>query len=102
MTVGRCTLPASPSVLIVFVTRSGIDASRFSPSALSFMKPEMILRCEKSVVHRASTSSSPDQPRPAISALSSVHIAAVNTSPTGTSRAPGDEINSCTSTISLL
>ena len=41
-------MPASPSVLIVFVTRSGIDASRFSPSSLSFMKPEMILRPAKS------------------------------------------------------
>ena len=45
LTVGRYT--ATPSaVLIVFVTRSGIEASRFSPIAASFRNPETMLRVE--------------------------------------------------------
>ena len=43
MMVGRHTTPSS-SVLIVFVMRSGIDANRFEPISLSFMKPLMIFR----------------------------------------------------------
>ena len=100
ITVGRLRTPRR--VLIVLVMRSGIDANRFSPNALSFMKPEMIGRLRKSAVHSASTSANPLHPRVLISCLSSAHIAGVKTSPTGTSRVPGLEMNSCTSIISLL
>ena len=101
MTVGRLATPPDAR-LIVLVMRSGIDANRFSPNALSFMKPEMIGRLRKSAVHSASTSANPLHPRVLISCLSSAHIAGVKTSPTGTSRVPGLEMNSCTSIISLL
>mgnify|MGYP007107843256 CR=1 FL=1 len=41
--VGRfSTVPSA--VVIVLVTRSGIEVSRFSPSPLSCMKPAMICR----------------------------------------------------------
>ena len=100
ITVGRLRTPRR--VLIVLVMRSGIDASRLSPSVLSFMKPETILRGAYSFSHRAATSSIPGQPCATISALSSAHIAGVNTVETATSRAPGASMNDCTSAISLL
>ena len=100
ITVGRLRTPRR--VLIVLVMRSGIDASRLSPSVLSFMKPETILRGAYSASHRAATSSIPGQPCATISALSSAHIAGVNTVETATSRAPGASMNDCTSAISLL
>ena len=54
MTVGRNTVAASPAsvnALIVFVTRSGIDASRFAPKLSSFKKPLMISRYRRSDCH---------------------------------------------------
>ena len=37
----------------MLVTRSGMEASRFSPRLRSFMKPEMILRWLKDACHMA-------------------------------------------------
>merc|ERR1740124_656321 len=54
ITVGRLATPRPPARLIVLVTRSGIDASRFSPRLWSkgaFMKPAMILRWPKDCSH---------------------------------------------------
>merc|ERR1740130_2372239 len=102
ITVGRLATPRPPARLIVLVTRSGIDASRFSPRLRSFMNPEMILRWPKDACHMASVSSTPPQPCVVISALSSAHIAGVKTSDTGTSRSPGWSMKLSTPCISVL
>jgi len=86
---------------MVLVTRSGIEASRFSPMERSFRKPEMIFRDRKSSCQRASVPST-SHPSAAISALSSCQRLSLKTSSTGTSRSAGASTNACTSAISVL
>jgi len=99
ITVGRFSVPLS-SVLIVFVTRSGIDASRLLPRLLSLMNSDMILRPWMLSSQYFSVSSIPLHPSAVISALSSANISFVKTSDTGTSAAPGLSTKPSTACIS--
>ena len=101
ITVGRYAVPCGAR-LIVLVTRSGIEASRFSPIDASFMNVEMMRRCDRSSRHMRSTVSTPDQPAATIRPLSSVQRASVKTVDTGTSRSAGASMNCCTDAISAL
>ena len=60
ITVGRMTLPFS--VLMVFVTLSGMLARRFLPNVASVRKSPTIFLDRKSSFHILSTSSTPAQP----------------------------------------
>jgi hypothetical protein len=74
----RLTCPPS-AVLMVFVIRSGMDASRFAPMALSFMNPATMVRGAKLELHCALVSATPSHPSASINAHSSVAMPSVNT-----------------------
>mmetsp|Transcript_39724 Transcript_39724/g.86616 ORF Transcript_39724/g.86616 Transcript_39724/m.86616 type:complete len:281 (-) Transcript_39724:171-1013(-) len=84
ITEGRCAVPPSARVTLL-VMRSGMDARRFAPTSLSFRKPLMMRRFEKSSAHTLRVSSTPAQPILAISSQSSAKIASGSTAPTSQS-----------------
>mmetsp|Transcript_63197 Transcript_63197/g.199646 ORF Transcript_63197/g.199646 Transcript_63197/m.199646 type:complete len:226 (-) Transcript_63197:171-848(-) len=100
ITVGRQALsPLARSM--VFVKRSGIDASRFAPICLSFRKVLMMRLLEKSERHSSRVSSTPDHPSAAMAVASSSNRASGKTEETSTSWSPvGLSMKACTSSIS--
>mmetsp|Transcript_3165 Transcript_3165/g.6687 ORF Transcript_3165/g.6687 Transcript_3165/m.6687 type:complete len:215 (-) Transcript_3165:415-1059(-) len=102
ITVGRYTTPCE-RVLMVFVTRSGIEVSRLSPRDLSLRNPEMMCRLERSSIQRVSVSSRPLHPSAAIRSRSSLNWLCLKTSRTGTSFvSSGASMKSCTLVINWL
>jgi hypothetical protein len=67
------------AVLMVFVIRSGMDARRLAPMALSFMNPSTMVRGAKLPAHCALVSATPSHPSASISDHSSVAMLSVNT-----------------------
>mmetsp|Transcript_29733 Transcript_29733/g.58151 ORF Transcript_29733/g.58151 Transcript_29733/m.58151 type:complete len:217 (-) Transcript_29733:137-787(-) len=79
MTVGRSSTPPA-SVLMVFVTLSGMLARRFAPRLLSFRKPDTARRLRYSERHSRSISCRSLKPSPRMSSSSVLNMASVNTS----------------------
>mmetsp|Transcript_10844 Transcript_10844/g.25767 ORF Transcript_10844/g.25767 Transcript_10844/m.25767 type:complete len:212 (-) Transcript_10844:256-891(-) len=66
-------------VVIVLVTRSGMDASRFAPMSLSLRNSDTILRFRRSSFQREATLSTCAQPSACIKPCSSLNMSSVNT-----------------------
>mmetsp|Transcript_79465 Transcript_79465/g.208678 ORF Transcript_79465/g.208678 Transcript_79465/m.208678 type:complete len:293 (-) Transcript_79465:112-990(-) len=101
ITEGRNTAPPSARVMLL-VMRSGMDARRFAPTCLSFRKPRMMRRFEKSSAQALRVSFTPAQPILTISSQSSPMTASERTLPISTScSGVGSSMKACTSHISV-
>mmetsp|Transcript_24953 Transcript_24953/g.50769 ORF Transcript_24953/g.50769 Transcript_24953/m.50769 type:complete len:297 (-) Transcript_24953:13-903(-) len=101
ITVGRHTGSSLSATLMVLVTRSGMDASRFDPSFASFRKPLTIFRPWKSSSQYFRTRWPGSQPAPSMSFSSLLNMSSVNTSFTATSNSPGSSRNFSIAIMSL-